>query len=172
MPNLKRLVIGAAALAATAPAGAAIVGPHAGDCARGDARPAMLVRIEGLKSRTGTLRIQTYGGDPRHYFDKGAYLERVEVPTPRSGTVEVCMPVPRSGAYAVSVRHDANGDGTTDRNNDGGGFSGNPSISLFDVIFKRKPSPAQVQVRVADGVVTVPVILNYLKGTTVGPIGG
>jgi hypothetical protein len=72
----------------------------------------------------------------------------------------------------VSVRHDANGDGTTDRNADGGGFSGNPSVSLLDVIFKRKPSPAQVQVRVAGGVVTVPIILNYLKGTTVGPIDG
>jgi len=123
-----------------------------------------------LKSRTGTLRVQSYGGDPARYFDKGAYLERVEVRTPPAGAVEVCLPVPRPGVYAVSVRHDANGNGSVDVGSDGGGFSGNPSYSLFDAMFKRKPSPVQVQVRVA-GLARVPVILNYVHGTSLGPIG-
>ena len=91
--------------------------------------------------------------------------------TPATGPVDVCMPVPRAGVYAVSVRHDANGNGGADIRQDGGGFSGNPSISLFDAMFKRKPSPVQVQVRVT-GLTNVPVVLNYVRGASVGPIGG
>jgi uncharacterized protein (DUF2141 family) len=171
MSNFTPFVATAIALAAPlAPAGAAVLGPHAAACAAG-AGPAMLVRVQGLKTHTGIVRVQSYGGDPAGYFEKHAYLERVEVRTPPSGPVEVCMPVPKPGVYAVSVRHDANGNGETDFGSDGGGFSGNPNISLFDAMFKRKPSPAQVQVRV-NGVVTVPVILNYVRGASVGPVGG
>jgi uncharacterized protein (DUF2141 family) len=172
MPNFTRQMIGAAiALAACTPAGAELLGPHAGDCVRGTGKPAMLVRVEGLKTRTGMLRVQSYGGDPESYFDKGSYLERVEVAVPRTGPVEVCMPVPRTGNYAISVRHDANANGKSDRSSDGGGFSGNPNISLLDVVFKRKPSAAQVQVHVT-GVTAVPVRLNYMQGTSVGPVKG
>jgi uncharacterized protein (DUF2141 family) len=150
-------------------AGAAVLGPHAEVCAAG--KPAMLIHIQGLKSRTGILRVQLYGGDPEHYFDKHTYIDRVEVRTPPAGPVDICMPVPRPGTYAVSVRHDANGNGDVDIGSDGGGFSGNPSVSLFDAMFKRKPDPLEVQVRV-NGLAQVPVILNYVHGTSVGPIGG
>ncbi|WP_420137559.1 DUF2141 domain-containing protein [Sphingomonas sp.] len=166
IPLVASLIVAAAPMA---PATAAALGPHPEDCSGG--KPAMLVRVQGLKTRTGTIRVQTYGGDPAKYFDKGSYLERVEVRTPKAGPVEVCMPVAKAGLYAVSVRHNADGTGSTDIGSDGGGFSGNPSVSLFDAMFKRKPSPAQVQVRV-NGVTTVPVILNYVRGTRVGPIGG
>jgi|KBSMisStaDraftv2_1062788.scaffolds.fasta_scaffold168087_2 uncharacterized protein (DUF2141 family) len=169
---MSKLTLFVASLIAAAtplfPAGAAVLGPHADDC--DGAKPAMLVRVEGLKARTGTVRVQSYGGDPSRYFDKGTYLERVEVHVPATGPVEVCLPVPRPGLYAVSVRHDANGNGSTDIGNDGGGFSGNPSYSLFDAMFKRKPSPVQVQVHVA-GLTPVPVVLNYVHGTSLGPIG-
>lgn len=165
LPIIAALFTAAALLA---PAGAAVLGPHADACVAG--KPAMLVRVEGLKSRTGVIRAQLYGGDPARYFEKHAYIDRIEVRTPAAGPVELCMPVPRAGTYAVSVRHDANGNGGADIGSDGGGFSGNPAISLFDVMFKRKPSPAEVQVRV-NGLTTVPVMLNYLHGTSVGPVG-
>jgi uncharacterized protein (DUF2141 family) len=167
MPKVYRLV---ALALATSPimACAAVLGPHPAECEGG--KPAMLVRIDGLKSRTGVVRVQSYGGDPASYFEKHAYLERVEARVPPAGLVEVCMLVPRPGLYAVSVRHDVNGNGSTDLSSDGGGFSGNPNISLFDAMFKRKPSPAQVQVRVT-GVTRVPVTMNYLHGTSVGPVG-
>jgi len=165
------LIASVIAAAPLAPAGAVVLGPHADDCAGG--KPAMLVRVQGLKSRTGILRVQLYGGDPASYFEKHAYLERVEVRTPPPGTgpVEVCMSVPRPGIYAISVRHDANGNGDVDIGSDGGGFSGNPNLSLFDAMFKRKPSPVQVQVKV-NGLTNVPITLNYVHGTSVGPIGG
>jgi len=157
------LIAGAVALAAPlAPAGAAVLGPHAAACTPG--KPAMLVRVEGLKTRAGMVRVQIYGGDPARYFEKGAYLERVEVKVPASGPVEVCMPVAHAGTFAVSVRHEL-GDGKLA---DGGGMSGNPDFSLMDVVFKRRPSPIQVQVQVR-GLTPVPVTMNYVSGTRVGP---
>jgi uncharacterized protein (DUF2141 family) len=164
------LLIGSAFLAAPA-AEAAMLGQHAADCARGAGKPAMLVKVDGFKTRKGLVRVQLYGGNPENYFDKGTYLQRVEVPVTPAGPVEVCLSPPNPGVYAVSVRHDANGNGSTDIGEDGGGFSGNPNLSLFDVMFKRHPSPVQVQVKVT-GLTTVPVILNYLRGGSVGPIGG
>jgi len=170
MSKFTSFIVGLIATAAPlAPAGAAYLGPHADAC--DGSKPAMVVRVEGLKSRTGVLRVQLYGGDPARYFDKGTYLERIELHTPPAGPVEVCVPVSHPGNYAVSVRHDANGNGSVDIGRDGGGFSGNPSYSLFDVMFKRKPSPVAVQVHVA-GLTEVPVILNYVHGTSLGPIAG
>lgn len=159
------LIVLASALAA--PAGGAVLGPHAAACTDAS-RPAMLVRVIGLKSRSGMIRVQSYGGDPAHFFDKGSYLERVEVPTPASGAVEICMPVPRAGTYAISVRHDIDGQGNGGASN-GGGMSGNPNISLMDVLFKRKPSPAQVAVPVT-GRTIVSVVMNYMQGGSVRPI--
>lgn len=158
----------AGGVAAPPIAAAAIVGPHAAECAAGSEKPAMLVRVLGLKSRTGTVRVQSYGGDPKHYFDKGTYIERVDVPGTGNGPIEVCMIVPRPGSYAISVRHDVDGSGNTGMS-DGGGFSGNPSISLMDVVFKRRPSPVQVEVKV-EGVTRVPIVLNYIQGGSVKPI--
>ena len=166
LPLLASLIAVAAPLA---PAGAVVLGPHAEDC--NGSKPAMLVRVQGLKSRTGIIRVQSYGGDPANYFERHTYIERVEVRTPQAGPVEVCMPVPHAGLYAVSVRHDANGNGDVDIGSDGGGFSGNPNLSLFDAMFKRKPSPAQVQIKV-NGLTNVPITLNYVHGASVGPIGG
>jgi uncharacterized protein (DUF2141 family) len=146
---------------------AAPVGPFAGSCAAGD--PSMLVHITGFKVRTGMVRVQSYGGDPDHYFDKGSYLKRIDMHVPPAGPLDICVPVSAPGRYAVSVRHDVNGSGKTDKS-DGGGMSGNPHLSLFDLMFKRKPSPDQVAVQVASGVRVVPVMLNYLSGGSFRPV--
>ena len=161
-------VIGMAA--GEAAARAAVLGPNAAQC-REPGRPAMLVRVVGLKSRAGVVRVQSYGGDPQHFFDKGSWLDRVDVHPPAQGLVEICMPVARPGIYAVSVRHDANGTGGTDLR-DGGGMSGNPQLSLFDVMLKRRPDPAKVSVRVGQGVTVVPVTVNYVQGGSIRPVAG
>ena len=165
-PPMLSLALGA--LAALPAAGhAAPVGPFANVCEAGS--PAMLVHVTGFKARTGVLRVQSYGGDPGHYFDKGTYLKRIEVQVPAAGAADVCVPVPGPGRYAISVRPDVNGSGRTDRS-DGGGMSGNPHLSLIDLMFKRKPSPDQVAVEVARGVRVVPVVLNYLQGGSFAPV--
>jgi len=166
-----RIGAGAAMLAAAmvlpAAARAAPVGPFAAACVAGE--PAMLVHVVGFKQRTGVVRVQSYGGDPARYFDKGSYLQRIELRVPAAGALDVCVPVPAPGRYAVSVRHDIDGSGHTGRS-DGGGLSGNPHLSLFDLLFRRKPAADQVAVAVGHGVRVVPIVLNYLSGTSFVPV--
>lgn len=169
MLKLKAIVAGTvlALAASSVPASAAVLGPDAAACEAG--RSAMLVHVIGLKSRSGTLRIQSYGGNPERFFEKGAWLKRIDIPVPAAGPVEVCVPVARGGRYAISVRHDVNGSGKSDRS-DGGGMSGNPSISMFDLLLKRKPSAEKVSVSVNGGVVTVPIVMNYIQGGSFKPL--
>jgi len=167
---MSKLVAGMAGLmlAAAIPAGAraAVLGPDAAACDGNG--PAVLVHIEGLKKRAGMIRVQSYGGNPSHYFEKGSYLRRIDVPVPPSGPVDVCIVVPANGTYAISARHDVDGSGKTGMS-DGGGMSGNPRLSLFDVMFRRKPDPEKVQVAV-HGIARVPIVMNYVQGGAFGPI--
>jgi uncharacterized protein (DUF2141 family) len=159
---------GIALAAPAAPSVAAVLGPHATDCAADSAHPSIMVRVAGLKSRTALVRVQSYGGDPAHYFDKGTYIERIDVRPPAHGPVEVCMLVPQNGTYAINVWQDVNGNGSKDFS-DGLGFSGNPSVSLMDAVFRRRPSATQVAVQVHGHAATT-VIMNYVQGGSVRPI--
>lgn len=159
-------VMGAAAVMIPA-AQAVPLGPHAATCAANGS--AVLVHVEGFRERTGNLRVQLYASEPSTFLEKGKYLARVDVPVTRSGPMEVCVPVAKPGNYAVSVRHDANGNGKSDRS-DGGGFSGNPKVGLTDLAFKRKPSLAKVSFSVSGATRQVNVILNYVQGLSFGPI--
>ena len=135
-------------------------------CESGDV-PAVMVRVVGLRSTKGNLRVQAYGGDPRRYFDKGTYLKRIDLPA--EATRQVCVPLPAPGVYAISVRHDANVNGKSDLS-DGGGMSGNPRVSLLDLAFKRKPDPQKVQVKVGNGVTQVSIVMNYVQGGAFAPL--
>jgi uncharacterized protein (DUF2141 family) len=139
-------------------------------CRPGTAHP-VIVRITGFANRAGRIRVRLFGGPPSSYFDKRKALVRAEIAVPRSGPVEICVPAPRAGTYAVDVRHDVNGDGQTDRQ-DGGGASGNPRVSLLDMLLSRKPDTRRVQFSVGDGNAIVPVTLMYLQGGSVRPING
>ena len=155
-------------LAFAAPADATVLGPDATVCERGDG-PAILVNVVGFKNRAGTVRARTFGGSPATWFDKKYLLKRTEAGVPSSGAVAICMPVPHAGIYAVDIRHDVNGNGDTDKA-DGAGASGNPNLSLFDVIFKRKPPVNRVSVQVGTGVTPITVVLKYLSGGSVKPV--
>lgn len=169
MKKHSRLAIAvSAALLAPMPLPAQAIGPDSRVCTEASG-PAMLVRVQGLKDRAGKVRVRSFGGSPSTYFDKKQTLRRIELPVPSKGNVDVCVPVPAPGVYAVDVRHDVNDNGKTDRA-DGGGASGNPKITLVDMIFKRKPPVKQVQVAVGSGVTVVPVQIKYLSGGSFKPI--
>ncbi len=115
--------------------------------------PSVLVIVRGVRANNGKkldgkVRVQTYNGTKQDWLKRGRWLSRVEsLPIP--GTMRFCMPVPKPGNYAVAVRHDINGNGKTDINNDGGGFSNNPKLSNFRVITGRtavKLSSAQFHI--------------------------
>ena len=160
------LAMGVAAAAAFVPAvpAPAAVGPYARLCAAG--KPAVVARVSGFKVPRGTLSVKLYPSNSR-FLEKGAFVRKVEVPVTRAGTIDVCVPVPSSGSYALSVRHEVTGEKSRA---DGGGFSGNPKLSMFDVILKRKPNLNSVTFQVNGSTRVVPVTLMYLQGASLRPV--
>ena len=150
------LVAAASALAVPAPADAVA------SCAPG--KPSVIVRVAGFKQTAGKVRIAIYGSDADRWLAKGGKIGKVKVPvTGRS--MDVCVPVPAPGRYAVAVHHDLNTNGTRDRQ-DGGGFSRNPKVSLFNP----KPAFSKAAFQVGNGPAKVGVTLLYVKGLSVGPV--
>lgn len=169
--GIATLALTAAAISYAAPvegAHAATLGPHAESCRGGG--PAVIARVSGLKARSGVVRVQLYAENQATFLEKGKYLKRIDVPATPGGAMDICVPVPRPGRYALSVRHDVDGNGKTSRS-DGGGFSGNPKVSLGDLIAKRKPDLATVAFPVGGEPKVVPVTLRYVQGLSFRPIG-
>ncbi len=161
------LAAGAAgALIAPVAAQGAALGPAAALC--NSNATAVQVDVRGFKTRTGTVRVQIYSANSS-YLEKRKWIERVDVPVSRAGTMSVCVPVNRPGSYVVSVRHDINGNGKSDRS-DGAGLSGNPDMKVSDFIFKRKPKLTTVSFAVGGATKRVPVVLNYINGLSFDPV--
>ncbi len=153
---------GMAALGLSAPASSAIVGADAAVCAAG--KPSILVRVNGLKQPTGTIKLSVYGNNPSVYLKKQGRLRRIKVPVRSRGPLDVCVAVPGSGRYAVAVHHDLNGNGDKDRH-DGGGYSNNPRVSLTNM----RPAFSRTAVTVGQAPARVDVRLLYVNGLSVGP---
>ena len=126
-------------------------------CADGEG-PAIAVTVDGVKSSSGNVRVQSYRATPGDWLQKGRWLSRIEVPA-RAGTMTVCVPVPAAGDYALAVRHDVNGNGSTDFMTDGGAMSNNPSINVFNL---GKPSVNKTAFHVGKGVTAIRVRMRYL----------
>ena len=152
------LVAAASGLALAAPAAAA------GACTPG--KPSVIVHLAGFKQPTGKVKLSLYGPDSSRWLAKGGKISKVKVPvTGRS--MNVCLPVPAPGRYAVAVHHDLNVNGERDRQ-DGGGYSRNPKVSLLNP----KPSFSKAAFEVGNGPAKVGVTLLYIKGLGVGPAVG
>jgi hypothetical protein len=164
VPLFASVAVAATALLAPAAAQAA-VGPYASLCEAG--KPAVLARVSGFKSASGTVAIKLYASNPKTFLEKGAYLRKVEVPVNRVGPLDICVPVPSSGNYAISVRHEV---GSKKSRADGGGFSGNPRVSTLDLMLKRKPKIGEVSFAVNGSTRVVPVTLRYMRGGSFRPI--
>ncbi len=155
------------ALALAQPGSAqAALGPDAASCRSGSGGPAILVNVNGFKVRAGNIRVNVYGSDPSKFLARGQYVRQINVPVTRAGAMPICVAVPRTGSYAVAVRHDVDGDGNDW--GDGGGFSRNPRLSLTSL----RPRYQNVAVNVGQGVLGLNVILNYRFGLTVRPVRG
>ena len=155
--------LAALVLAAQASPAQAVLGPDAAAC-RG-AGPALLVNVNGLKARTGNIRVNVYGSDPAKFLARGQYIRQINVRATRAGAMPICVALPRAGRYAVAVRHDIDGDGNDW--GDGGGFSRNPRLSLTNL----RPNYNNVAINVARGVQPVNVVLNYRFGLSIRPVG-
>jgi uncharacterized protein (DUF2141 family) len=156
--------VAAIIFAAQATPAQAILGPDAAACRGGG--PAILVNVNGFKARTGNIRVNVYGSDPSRFLERGQYVRRIDLRVTGSGTMPICVSVPRAGRYAVAVRHDVDGDGNDW--GDGGGFSRNPRLSLTNL----RPSYQNVAFNVGAGVQPVNVVLNYRFGLSIHPVRG
>lgn len=163
-PRVRRalggLALAAIALTASVPALAQYKQELRNDlrrCSAGSG-PAVLVTVDGVKSSSGKLRVQSYRSTAADWLQKGRWLSRIEVPA-RAGTMTFCMPVPAEGRYGIAVRHDVNGNGDTDIRTDGGAMSNNPSINIFNL---GKPSYTKTGFTVGNGVKTIRIQMKYM----------
>ncbi|MGP1283624.1 MAG: DUF2141 domain-containing protein [Parasphingopyxis sp.] len=169
---LKSTIIpAAAALSMAAFATAADAGTRVpndlSQCRAGASGSAALVRVVGFRDNNGRVRVQSYQGDS-NWLERGRWLHRVDIPVQsRNRNMTVCLPLPGPGTYGIAVRHDSNGNNRSDRR-DGGGFSGNPDLSFP---FNLEPDYDEVAFRAGAGVTRITVVLNYMQGTSVEPIG-
>jgi uncharacterized protein (DUF2141 family) len=154
----------AGALIAPVAAQGAALGPSAALC--NSNATAVQVDVRGFKQRTGTVRVQIYSANSS-YLEKRKWLERVDVPVSRAGTMSVCVPVKQQGNYGIAVRHDI----------DGSGKSGPErrrracrAIPRHEGQLTSASSPRSRQVgngqglRSAGATKRVPVVLNYRQG--------
>lgn len=157
------LVGGAALIAASASLALPVPADAAAACAPG--KPSVLVHVAGFKQPTGKVKVSLYGSDADRWLAKGGKIGKVNVPV-TARAMDICMPVPAPGRYAVAVHHDMNVNGERDRR-DGGGYSRNPKVSLLNP----KPSFGKAAFTVGNEPARVGVTLLYIRGLSVGPAG-
>jgi len=134
-------------------------------CRVNESGPALRVAIDGLKDRAGLLKLEVYPANDGDFLEDdnklvaaGKVFRRVVEQVPRAGAVDMCVRVPRSGFYAVSVLHDRNSNHKFDLSKDGVGFSRNPKLGWS------KPKANDVAIGIGPSVTTTQVIMNYRKG--------
>ncbi|NML09047.1 DUF2141 domain-containing protein [Sphingobium sp. AR-3-1] len=131
-----------------------------GRCESSAKGPAVLVDVRGFTAATGKVRVQSYPATKAAWLAKGEWLNRIDTAVrPANGAMRFCVPVPRAGEYGIAVRHDRDGNGKTDISRDGGGFSNNPSISIFNL---GKPGVEKAAFHVGPGVTKITINLKYM----------
>ena len=128
-------------------------------CASGQG-PAVLVEVSGLKSAEGNLFVRTYHARKSDWLKSRRYISRVDTVPDGGSRSMVCVPIPSTGDYALSVQHDINGSRKKDRSVDGVGMSNNPEIKTFLGI-PRLPSVGTTRFSAGDGVTRVAVRVRY-----------
>ncbi len=155
----------AIALLVSAPGSAQMrtLGSDASACTSGG--PAIRVNVIGLKDRSGDLRLELYPAteadflkDDRDLIKEGKVFRRVVVDTPASGSIALCIRVPRPGRYALLFTHNRDGRNKFNFWSDGAGFPSNQKLG------RSKPSLAQAIIDVPAAVVTTDIRAQYLRG--------
>jgi uncharacterized protein (DUF2141 family) len=159
------LLIASAALIAATGAAALATPARASGAACAPGKPSVVVHVAGFKQPTGKVKVSLYGPDASRWLAKGGKVGKVKVPV-TGRAMDICVPVPAPGRYAVAVHHDLNVNGERDRQ-DGGGYSRNPKVSLLNP----KPSFSRAAFTVGKDPARVGVTLLYVRGLGVGPAG-
>ena len=172
---MARLIITAAltALLIPAPAHARILGSDADACVTREG-PAIEVSVQGLKDRSGSLKLELFPAtegdflkDDRDLRAEGKFFRRVQLATPGDASIALCIKAPQPGRYALFVTHDRDGKNKFNIWTDGAGLPANQRLG------RSKPKLSQAIVAVPRGVARVTVRMQYLHGVipSFGPVG-
>ena len=172
---VKRFAIAAlvAVVALAGPTGAEVLGQDAAACTAGEG-PAVLATIQGLKDRSGDLKLELYPPndqdflkDDRDLIKEGKLFRRVRVSAPPAGPVQLCMRVPHPGHYALFFSHNRDGKNKFSIWSDGAGLVSNQRIG------RAKPKFGQALIDVPAGVMQVTIHAQYLHGLSgFAPLSG
>lgn len=164
---MKFSVILAVAIGAASPAAAqatAPIGEDAAACISGQG-PAVRVMVNGLKDRSGRLKLELYPGnqddflkDDRDLKKEGKFFRRIWAQTPQSGPVVLCIKAPRPGRYAILFTHDRDGKNKFNFWTDGAGFPSNTKLG------RSRPKLAGALIDLNNGVTNVSITAQYLRG--------
>jgi uncharacterized protein (DUF2141 family) len=150
------------------------LGTAEAQCRAGEAGPEVVIAVEGLKDRTGLLKVEVYPGndadflaDDNKLLMAGKTFRRVESAVPSERVPHVCVRLPGPGRVAVMVLHDRDSNHRFNWQHDGVGFSENPRLGWS------KPSAQSVAFEAGPGVTHLQVVMNYRNGlVSFGPIAG
>lgn len=117
------------------------------------------VRVDDVRSASGSVVAVLYGDNPADFLKKGKRLDKVFEPA-REGVVSVCLTAPSPGTYAVAVYHDENGNAKFDKTwfglpDEGYGISNNPKI------FLSAPAFDEVKFEALDGATVIDIQVAY-----------
>jgi uncharacterized protein (DUF2141 family) len=148
------------------------LGKAEGQCRAGEAGPAVIITVAGLKDRAGMLRAELYPPNDDDFLEDdnilvnaGKTFRRVEIPVPAAGAVQLCIRTPGPGAYTLSLLHDRDSNRKFGLSSDGVGFPNNPRLGLS------KPSASATRFMTGPGITDISIRLNYRKGLfSFGPL--
>ncbi|WP_333574241.1 DUF2141 domain-containing protein [Sphingomonas sp.] len=163
--NRSALLVATVLAAIAAPgASAQVLGEDAAACSSGRG-PAIQVEVSGLKDRAGRLKLELYPAteedflkDDRDLIKEGKTFRRIWADTPHAGAVVMCIRAPAPGTYAMLFTHDRDGKNKFNFWSDGAGFPSNQRLG------RSRPKLRQAMVRVGNGVTTVNIRAQYLRG--------
>lgn len=143
-------------------------------CRPGEAGPALMVEVVGLKDHVGKLKVEVYPGvngdwleDDNKLIMAGKVFRRVEGSVPAEHNPHICVRLPGPGKIGVLVLHDRDSNHRFNYQRDGIGFSRNPGLGLS------QPRADSVAINVGPGVTAVRIVMNYRNGLlSFGPIAG
>ena len=147
------------------------LGMAEGRCRSNEPGPSFLVNVEGLRDRSGKLKLEVYPAKASDFLEDdnilisaGKTFRRVEQSVPGSGPVQLCVRVPSAGSYAVSLLHDRDGNRKFSWRIDGIGFAGNPRLGWG------KPAASDARAEARSGPTQIEIVMNYRRGLGMRPI--
>ena len=171
MPRMLFSLIGSPLLVAATIPSTPDLGMAEARCRSDEHGPAFLVEVEGLKDRSGKLKLEVYPANDADFLDDdnilvsaGKTFRRIEQPVPASGPVHLCVRLPSAGNYAVSLLHDRDSNRKFGWHVDGIGFAGNPKLGWG------RPHASDASAIAGPGPTRIEIVMNYRRGLAMRPV--